>query len=122
MYLELGGLDLLDDMCEGGLDEGPGYLHSLHIIHHTDKERERDKNLFLGGTVSDGLLRALVQGDDALEHADGLADGACVVVRRKGVLRKEVLDDDVRHVDDDLGGGTGNREREKGTEERGDKE
>ena len=45
------GTDLLEDVGEGGLDVGPG--HAL-----------------LRGGVRDGLLRLLVQRDDALEHAN----------------------------------------------------
>lgn len=42
--------------------------------------------LLVGGRVGDGLLCAVVEGDDGAQHADRLVDGARVVVRREGVL------------------------------------
>jgi len=45
--------------------------------------------------LSDGLLGALEELDDALHHADGLLKGAVVVVGREGILLEEVLTDDL---------------------------
>mmetsp|Transcript_28263 Transcript_28263/g.91122 ORF Transcript_28263/g.91122 Transcript_28263/m.91122 type:complete len:236 (-) Transcript_28263:1368-2075(-) len=75
--------DLLDGGGEGGLDDGPG-------------------DLGVGGRVGDGLLGVVVEGHDGLEHADGLGEGAGVVVVGEGVLLEEVFADDLGDFHDDL--------------------
>ena len=80
---ELGVLHLLQHVRQGGLDVRP-------------------RDTLFRGRVGDRLLGLLVQGDDALQHADGLGQRAHVIVLGEGILVEEIFDDDIGQVHDDL--------------------
>ena len=81
-----GGGQLEFHVVEPGNDVSLSAEGLLDVAH-------RDLLLPLGGLLDDALA-VLVELDDGLHHADGLVEGAVVVVLGEGVLLEELVFDD----------------------------
>ena len=82
-----GGGQLEFHVVEPGNDVGLSAQGLLDVAH-------RDLLLSLGGLLDDALA-VLVELDDGLHHADGLVEGAVVVMLGEGVLLEELVLDDL---------------------------